>query len=159
MPLWSNKSTDFSSVNKNPDNLNEEDLDELYQKTTGEAFPLVSKSDLPDAFDFRENCGYMEIEDQISAERYAELEGGADPTPDELAAYQAAWIKNLSDLDYDMDKIPTCGIAPFTAPDGRKLFALVCRKGYSFSAIETWLEGLFPSKEEAEGFIQDYLNK
>lgn len=146
-------------MNKNPENLSEEDLDELYENTTGEAFPLVSKSDLPDTFDFRENCGYMEIEDQISAERYAELEGGADPTPEELAAYQASWLEGLSDMDYDMDKIATCGIAPIEAPDGQKLFALVCRKGYSFSSIDTWLEGLFPSKEKAEGFIQDYRHK
>ena len=44
-------------MNKNPDNLSEEDLDELYENTTGEAFPLVSKSDLPDTFDFRESKG------------------------------------------------------------------------------------------------------
>lgn len=142
-----------------PDNLSDKNLDELYENTTGEAFPLVSKSDLPDAFDFRDNCGYLEIEDQLSAQRYAELEGGANPTPEELASYQASWLEALSDMDYDMDKIATCGIAPITTPGGRKLFALVCRKGYSFSSIETWLEGLFPSKEKAEGFIQDYRRK
>lgn len=146
-------------MNKNPDNLSEEDLDELYENTTGEAFPLVSKSDLPDTFDFRENCGYLEIEDQISAERYAELEGGADPTPEELASYQASWLEALSGMDYDTDKIATCGITPITAPNGRKLFALVCRKGYSFSSIETWLEGLFPTEKEAVAFIQDYRHK
>lgn len=146
-------------MNKNPENLSEEDLDELYENTAGEAFPLVSKSDLPDTFDFRENCGYLEIEDQISAERYAELEGGADPTPEELASYQATWLEALSGMDYDMDKIATCGITPITATDGRKLFALVCRKGYSFSSIETWLEGLFPTEKEAVAFIQDYRHK
>jgi|GEM_PF-6982237 len=139
-----------------PDNLSDENLDELYENTTGEAFPLVHKSDLPDAFDFRENCGYMEIEDQLSAERYAELEGGADPTPEELVAYQASWLEGLSDMDYDMDKIATCGIAPITAPNGRKLFALVCRKGYSFSGIETRLEGVFPTQADAVAYIESH---
>jgi hypothetical protein len=137
-----------------PDNLSDENLDELYENTTGEAFPLVHKSDLPDTFDFRENCGYMEIEDQLSAERYAELEGGADPTPEELVAYQASWLEGLSDMDYDMDKIATCGIALITAPGGRKLFALVCRKGYSFSGIETRLEGVFPTQADAVAYIE-----
>ena len=139
-----------------PDNLSDENLDELYENTTGEAFPLVHKSDLPDTVDFRENCGYMEIEDQLSAERYAELEGGADPTPEELVAYQASWLEGLSDMDYDMDKIATCGIAPITAPNGRKLFALVCRKGYSFSGIETRLEGVFLTQADAVAYIESH---
>ena len=144
------------SMKKDPDNLSEEDLDELYESNTDEAFPLVSKADLPDIDEFRDNNGYLEIEDNLTAERYAELEGGADPTPEELATYQAHWREGLRDMDYDMDKIPTCGIAPFTAQDGRKLFALVCRTGYSFSEIETWLEGVFPSEAEAVAYIENY---
>ena len=144
------------SMKKDPDNLSEEDLDELYESNTDEAFPLVSKADLPDIDEFRDNNGYLEIEDKLTAERYAELEGGADPTPEELATYQAHWREGLRDMDYDMDKIPTCGIAPFTAQDGRKLFALVCRTGYSFSEIETWLEGVFPSEAEAVAYIENY---
>ncbi len=143
-------------MKKDPDNLSEEDLDELYESTTGEAFPLVGSGDLPDIDDFRDNCGYLEIEDKLTSERYAELEGGADPTPDELATYQANWREGLSDSDYDMDKIPTCGIAPFIDPHDRKLFALVCRTGYSFSQIETWLEGVFPSEAEAVAYIESY---
>ena len=143
-------------MKKDPDNLSEEDLDELYESNTDEAFPLVSKADLPDIDEFRDNNGYLEIEDKLTAERYAELEGGADPTPEELATYQAHWREGLRDMDYDMDKIPTCGIAPFTAQDGRKLFALVCRTGYSFSEIETWLEGVFPSEAEAVAYIENY---
>ena len=143
-------------MKKDPDNLSEEDLDELYESATNEAFPLVSKADLPDIDEFRDNSGHLEIEDKLTAERYAELEGGADPTPEELAAYQAHWREGLSDMDYDMDKIPTCGIAPFTAADGSKLFALVCRTGYSFSPIETWLEGVFPSEAEAVACIESY---
>lgn len=140
----------------NPDNLSEEDLDELYESNTDEAFPLVRKADLPDIDEFRDNSGYLEIEDKLTAERYAELEGGADPTPEELATYQAHWREGLRDMDYDMDKIPTCGIAPFTAQDGRKLFALVCRTGSSFSEIETWLEGVFPSEAEAVAYTENY---
>lgn len=143
-------------MKKDPDNLSEEDLDELYESTTDEAFPLISLADLPDIDDFRDNSGYLEIETKLTAERYAELEGGADPTPEELAIYQANWLEGLSDMDYDMDKIPTCGIAPFTAPDGRNLFALVCRTGYSFSQIETWLEGVFPSEAAAVAYIESY---
>ncbi len=70
--------------------------------------------------------------------------------------YQEYWREGLSDMDYDMDTIPTCGIAPVTAPDGRKLFALVCRTGYSFSEIETWLEGVFTSEAEAVAYIEEY---
>jgi hypothetical protein len=143
-------------VKKDPDNLSEEDLDELYDNTTGEAFPLVSKSDLPDEDEFRENEAWDAIEDKLSAERYAKLQGGADPTPKELAMYQEYWREGLSDMDYDMDTIPTCSIAPFTAPDGHKLFALVCRTGYSFSEIETWLEGVFTSEAEAVAYIEEY---
>jgi hypothetical protein len=143
-------------VKLDPDNLSEEDLDELYENTTDEAFPLISQADLPDIDDFRDNSGYLEIEDKLTAERYAELESGADPTPEELAIYQANWREGLSDMDYDMDRIPTCGIAPFTAPDGRKLLALVCRTGYSFSEIETWVEGVFPSEAEAVAYIENY---
>lgn len=139
-----------------PDNLTEEQLDDLYENTTGEAFPLVMESDLPDIDDFRDNCGYLEIEEKISAERYAQLESGADPTAEELALYQNQWREGLSDMDYDMDTIPTCGIAPFTAPYGQKRFALVCRKGYSFSEIETWLEGVFLSESEAIAYVDNY---
>jgi hypothetical protein len=144
------------SMKKDPAKLSEEDLDELYESTTDEAFPLISQADLPDIDDFRDNMGYLEIEDKLTAERYAELEGGADPTPEELTTYQAHWREGLSDLDYDMDKIPTCGVAPFTALDGRKLFALVCRTGYSFSQIDTWLEGVFPSEAEAVAYVGNY---
>jgi hypothetical protein len=139
-----------------PDNVTQENLDELYENTTGEAFPLISESDLPDIYDFRDNCGYLEIEDKLTAERYAELEGGVDPTPEELAIYQTHWREGLSGTEYDMDTIPTCGIAPFTTPDGRRNFALVCRTGYSFSEIETWLEGVFPSEAEAVAYIENY---
>ena len=31
-----------------PDNLSEEDLEKLYDNTTGEGFPLISQADLPD---------------------------------------------------------------------------------------------------------------
>jgi hypothetical protein len=146
-------------VKKDPDNLSEEDLDELYDNTTGEAFPLVSKSDLPEANEFRENEAWDAIEDKISAQRHAELQEGADPTPKEIAMYQEYWREGLSDMDYDMDTIPTCGIASFTAPDGRKLFALVCRTGYSFSDIDTWLEGVFTSEAEAVAYIEEYRQK
>jgi hypothetical protein len=142
-------------MKKDPDNLSEEDLDELYDNTTGEAFPLISNSDLPDKDDFRENEGWNAIEEKISAERYTELQGGADPSHGELAQYQEYWREGLSDMDYDMDTIPTCGIAPFTAPDGHKLFALVCRTGYSFSEIDTWLEGVFTSEAEAVAYIEE----
>ena len=143
-------------MKKDPDNLSEEDLDELYDNTTGEAFPLVSKSDLPEADEFSENEAWDAIEDKISAKRYAELQEGADPTPNEIAMYQEYWREGLSDMDYDMDTIPTCGIALFTAPDGRKLFALVCRTGYSFSGIDTWLEGVFMSEPEALAYVEEY---
>jgi len=143
-------------MKKDPDNLSEEDLDELYENITREAFPLVSKSDLPDEDDFRKNEAWDAIEDKISAKRYAELQGGADPTPQELAMYQEYWREGLSDMDYDMDVIPTCSMAPFIAPDGRKLFALVCRTGYSFSDIDTWLEEVFTSEAEAIAYVEEY---
>jgi hypothetical protein len=139
-----------------PDNLSEEDLDELYDNTTGEGFPLISKADLPDNDAFREDQGYDAIEDKLRPERRAELESGADPTPEELALYRKYWQEGLSDMTYDMDVIPTCGIAPFIGPDGRKLFALVCRTGYSFSRIETWLEGVFSSEADAQAYIEEY---
>jgi hypothetical protein len=139
-----------------PENLSEDELDELYEKTTGEGFPLISPSDLPDSNAFREDEGYSAIQDKLSPERYAELEAGADPTPEELAFYQKYWQEKLSDMTYDMDVIPTCGIAPFIAPDGRRQFALVCRTGYSFSHIETWLEGVFASEAEATAYIDNY---
>ena len=139
-----------------PDNLSEEDLDELYDNTTGEGFPLISQADLPDNDAFREDQGYNAIEDKLRPERYAELESGADPTPEELALYRKYWQEGLSDMTYDMDVIPTCGIAPFIAPNGRNQFALVCRTGYSFSCIETWLEGVFASEEEATAYIDNY---
>jgi hypothetical protein len=139
-----------------PDNLSEDELDELYENTTGEGFPLISASDLPDSNAFLEDEGYSAIQDKLSPERYAELEAGADPTPEELAFYQKYWQEGLSDMTYDMDLIPTCGIAPFIAPDGRRQFALVCRTGYSFSHIETWLEGVFASEAEATAYIDNY---
>jgi hypothetical protein len=139
-----------------PDNLSEEDLDELYDNTTGEGFPLISQADFPDNDAFRGDQGYDAIEDQLCPERYAELKSGADPTPDELALYRKYWQEGLSDMTYDMDVLPTCGIAPFIAPDGRNQFALVCRTGYSFSCIETWLEGVFASEEEATAYIDNY---
>ena len=139
-----------------PDNLSEDELDELYEKTTGEGFPLISASDLPDSNAFREDEGYSAIQDKLSPERYTELEAGADPTPEELAFYQKCWQEGLSDMTYDMDVIPTCGIAPFIAPDGRRQFALLCRTGYSFSHIETWLEGVFASEAEATAYIDNY---
>jgi hypothetical protein len=139
-----------------PDNLSEDELDELYEKTTGEGFPLISASDLPDSNAFREDEGYSAIQDKFSPERYTELEAGADPTPEELAFYQKYWQEGLSDMTYDMDVIPTCGIAPFIGPDGRKQYALVCRTGYSFSRIETWLEGVFASEAEAATYIHNY---
>jgi hypothetical protein len=143
-------------VKKDPDNLSEEDLDELYDNTTGESYALVSKFDLPEEDEFRENEAWDAIEAKISAKRYAELQEGADPTPKEIAMYQEYWREGLSDMDYDMDTIPTCGIAPLTAPDGRKLFALVCRTGYSFSEIETWLEGVFTSEAKTVAYIEEY---
>ena len=139
-----------------PDNLSEEGLDELYDNTTGESFPLISQADLPDNDAFRGDQGYDAIEDQLRPERYAELKSGADPTHEELALYRKYWQEGLSDMTYDMDVIPTCGIAPFIAPDGRNQFALVCRTGYSFSCIETWLEGVFVSEEEATAYIENY---
>jgi hypothetical protein len=139
-----------------PDNLNEDEVDELYENTTGEAFPLISASDLPDSNTFREDEGYSAIQDKLSPERYAELESGADPTSEELALYQKCWQEGLSNMTYDMDVIPTCGIAPFIGPDGRKQYALVCRTGYSFSRIETWLEGVFASEAEAATYIDNY---
>jgi hypothetical protein len=139
-----------------PDNLSEDELDELYEKTTGEGFPLISASDLPDSNAFREDEGYSAIQDKLSPERYTELEAGADPTPEELAFYQKCWQEGLSDMTYDMDVILTCGIAPFIAPDGRSQFALVCRTGYSFSHIETWLEGVFASEADATAYIENY---
>lgn len=139
-----------------PDNLSEDELDELYENTTGEGFPLISASDLPDSSAFREDEGYSAIQDKLSPERYTELEAGADPTPEELAFYQKCWQEGLSDMTYDMDVIPTCGIAPFIAPDGRSQLALVCRTGYSFSRIETWLEGVFASEAEATAYIDNY---
>jgi hypothetical protein len=139
-----------------PDNLSEDALDELYENTTGEGFALISASDLPDSNAFREDEGYSAIQDKISPERYTELEAGADPTPEELVFYQKCWQEGLSDMTYDMDVIPTCGIAPFIAPDGRRQFALVCRTGYSFSRIETWLEGVFASEAEAAAYIDNY---
>ena len=139
-----------------PDNLSEDELDELYENTTGEGFPLISASDLPDSNAFREDEGYSAIQDKLSPERYTELEAGADPTPEELAFYQKCWQEGLSDMTYDMDVIPTCGIAPFIAPDGRRQFALLCRTGYSFSHIETWLEGVFASEAEATAYIDNY---
>lgn len=48
-----------------------------------------------------------------------------------------------------MKKIVTCVTAPFESPNGLMLFALVCRKGYSFSAIETWLEGVISTEADA----------
>lgn len=56
-------------------------------------------------------------------------------------------------MDYDMDAIPTCDIAPFIALDGRKQSALVCRKGYSFSRIDTWIEEVFASEAGARAYI------
>lgn len=139
-----------------PDNLSEDELDGLYEKTTDEGFPLISASDLPDSNAFREDEGYSAIQDKLSPERYTELEAGAAPTPEELAFYQKCWQEGLSDMTYDMDVIPTCGIAPFIAPDGRRQFALVCRTGYSFSRIETWLEGVFASEAGATAYIDNY---
>ena len=139
-----------------PDNLSEDELDELYEKTTGEGFPLISASDLPDSNAFREDEGYSAIHDKLSPERYADLKAGADPTPEELALYQECWQEGLSDMTYDMDVIPTCGTAPFIAPAGRRKFALVCRTGYSFSRIETWLEGVFASEAEATAYMDNY---
>ena len=139
-----------------PENVTEKNLDALLENTTGEAFPLISESDLPDICDFRDNSGYAEIEEKIRPGRYTELKGGADPTAEELTLYQTQWREGLSDMTYDMDEIPTCGIAPFKDPNGGKLLALVCRKGYSFSEIKTWLEGVFPSEAEALAYIDDY---
>lgn len=82
------------------------------------------------------------------ASRREALLDGAKPTLSEvrrLKSFYVGWLMS----DGDADCIPAYALADVADEEGHQGVALVLRTGYSFSGIETWLEGVFRSDEEA----------
>lgn len=86
------------------------------------------------------------IEDET---RCDELRNGGEPTEAEQELFHEWWVESQLDGDEDADDIPGYALATVKDHNGNEGVALILRTGYSFSGINTWLEGFFGSREEA----------
>jgi uncharacterized protein (DUF2384 family) len=62
-------------------------------------------------------------------------------------------------MKYDMDVIPTAGIASFQSANGLPLYAVVCGRGYSFTQVIRSLVGVFGTEQEARDYIENHINE
>ena len=88
-------------------------------------------------------------------QRIAALEGDGNPSVDEILLYQKWWIDLQLSRECDHDRIMSYVLAPVDDKDGHNGVALILRRGYSFSEIQTRLEDVFASNEEAINWMKE----
>jgi len=105
----------------------------------------VRHSDLPeiDAWELAQS-GLIENERRRKA-----LEDGAEPFKKEIKLYRDWWLESALEGDGDADCIPAYGLSIVRDDRGNEGIALILRTGYSFSVLNTLLEGVFNSEKEA----------
>lgn len=133
---------------KDPDNLTDTDLDELFDGADDWGF-YVTSSDLPTIETYRAEGAAAWFEELVSDERLTELENGAEPTGPEIEQLREYVREGMKAGEWDAAVIPAYAVTPFKTPSGRKLYAVTMRKGYSLSGVSTWLHGIFPSQGSA----------
>ena len=123
--------------------LAEEQMDELWEDA--EVFGTwVRKGDVPEVTsEVLLDSGLIEDDQRINT-----LEKGGGPTAEEIREFQEWWAEsNLEDGDADF--IPGYALSTILDKQGHKGVALLLRTGYSFSGVDTELEGIFATKADA----------
>lgn len=92
------------------------------------------------------------LEGKIPSQRLEALEDGEEPTAEELRLWREAWIERALE-DEDADVVPGYAISKVVRPGSETMYALILATGYSFTHIERWVEGVFPSVEAAMNYI------
>ena len=121
-----------------------ENLDELFEGFY-ECGTWVRKDDLPeiDPAELAES-GLIEDENRCEA-----LTNGAKPTKQEIKIFHDNWLESALEGEGDADEIPAYALSIVKDAQGNEGVALLLRTGYSFSDINTWLEGIYTTTEEA----------
>lgn len=133
---------------KDPDNLTDTDLDELFEGADDWGF-YVTSSDLPTIETYRAEGTAAWFEELVSDERLTDLENGSEPTGSEIEQLRQYVREGMKAGEWDAVVIPAYAVTPFKTPLGSKLYAVTMRKGYSLSGVSTWLHGIFPSQGSA----------
>lgn len=129
------------------------DLDGYWERANDFGIWL-REEDLPTLDDYDRSQAREWFGNIASESRLKELRRGAEPTSAEVAAYQKEWMEQQLDTGGDADDIP--GYALSMVKDGPLTgTALILRRGYSFSEVTTWLEGVFASDQEALDYMRE----
>ena len=119
-------------------------IDDLWEEFV-ECGTWVTKEDLPEV-DPGELAESGLIEDEERCEALAE---GAKPTKQEIKLFHDNWLESALQGEGDADVIPAYALSIVKDAQGNEGVALLLRTGYSFSEINTWLEGIYTTNEEA----------
>jgi hypothetical protein len=127
-----------------------DNLDDLFDEFI-ECGTWVSKDDLPevDPAELAES-GLIEDEDRCEA-----LSEGAEPTKEEIKLFHDNWLETALNGEADADDIPAYAISVVKDETGNEGVALILRTGYSFSEINTWLEGIYSTTGEAIAHMEE----
>lgn len=131
------------------ESIAEDQRDELWENATDHGI-WVRTEDLPDV-DSEELASSGLIEDEARCEA---LENGGKPTPAEKKQFHKWWAESQLEGSADADFIPGYVLADIKDQEGNEGVALVLRKGYSFSELRTWIEGVFDSQHEAIQYLK-----
>jgi hypothetical protein len=112
----------------------------------------IRESDVPRRI-IPESAGLLK--GKVSSRRIGKLEGGAKPIAKEFQLWRKAWIKSALEDQEDADIVPGFAISRVNLPGYETVYALILATGYSFTDIERWLEGVFPSMEGAIQHMSD----
>ena len=128
-------------------------LDELWDEA--ESCVLFAREiDQPTPEDYARNPEPSVFEGSVSSARLKQLKKGALPSDSEIRIYrQAWWDEQLMNDEPDADCIPGYALATVRVNDDVEGVALILRTGYSFSGLETWLEGIFFSSKDATDYM------
>ena len=124
-------------------------LDELFDEFFA-CGTWVQQDDLPEV-DPAELAVSGLIEDEERCDALAE---GAKPTEQEIKIFHDYWLESALEGEGDADFIPAYAMSTVTDAKGNEGVALLLRTGYSFSGINTILEGIFDSSEDATAHME-----
>lgn len=130
--------------------FSQDDLDRMVM-ATNDHFVWFRDSEKFTAKDFIEQQIYEDFEDEIEPDRLAAFQRKKLPTPDELSHFQQRWRQRILDdggEGIDHDVIPMCSAATHTLPNGQVQHIMICSKGYSFTGVRQWVEGVFDTEDK-----------
>ncbi len=152
----SNKNSDVPKnqpVEFDEDEITDE-LDELWSGAS-EFFYWIGEDELPSLKSYRREGSADEwFGGIVEDERLEQLEGGDDPTEEEISDYREAWLEKLKYGDVDADSISAYAVSYYTDESGKSYAILLSGRGYSFSGVSYDFVYAFEDLDSAMAYVK-----